>query len=246
VLTLAYTTIAHLQLILKGKNIGGRQANGSCHCSITNNIPLDTIKQIKNIHNVDFATVVHTAVQGAVARAFKNAGKEPPKNNAIFTVLPLANHPGGWNLHATFVAVELPCASYNTKQRLLESQCILRKFEKDLLPVSMNRFLKLLALAPSALVRGFLLIPYKWGPGFLISNFPTTLSKEYVEGAEIVDVFTALPLYDYLGIMISSWGVNGQQRFNFFLDKNVFGDTVSATKLAEFFEEELNALQALT
>ncbi|CAG7720116.1 unnamed protein product [Allacma fusca] len=243
ILTLPYEMAEVFQLLFKGRRIGGRTSERNMFCSISSNVSVEVIKSIKKMHDVEFATVINSAIQGAVDRALKNAGKESPSKLDLAYVLPLSNHPGGWHLHATMVVAELPCNADTSTERLYQTQSILKKFDQALVPISSVYFGRLFSLVPSRIIRAYFLFVMKFGPSFGMSNFPTTLSKEYVDGLEVVDVFTALTSSESLGMVISSWGVNGQQRFNFFLDKSIFGQEESAEKIAAFFEEELEALQ---
>ncbi|CAG7825718.1 unnamed protein product [Allacma fusca] len=243
--TLPYETAEMLFHVVRGRKIGRRFGDSNMCCSMSSNISEELIESTRNMHNVDYSSVVFSAILGAVARALKSSGREPPVTLDLGYVFPMQEHPGGWqSQHLNILFEEFPCKANSSQERLLEIQRVFNK-DRTLLVSTLFFYRRVLAMLPSRILRPMTQFVLKLGPSFIMSNFDVQLSKEYVDGLEVVDIFTGVSLSTALGMLITSWGVSGQQRFNFHLDKYIFGDETSAMKLATYFEEELEALQTL-
>ncbi|CAG7721432.1 unnamed protein product [Allacma fusca] len=245
VLAIPYNMAEFFRSVTRGRVIGGLTSRENTHCSISSKIHVDDIKSIKNAHNVGYSTVVYSAVLGAVAQGLKNAGRDPQAKLDLAYVLLLPNHPGGWSCHTTVGVADMPCYSKSAKERLHETQRILMNSLSSSRPASVIYFARIISLIPTRIIRKISKFIKTFGPSCIITNFPPTLSKEYVDGLEMVDVFVALSVHESIGLVVSSVGVSGEQRFAFFLDKSIFGDDTSALKIAELFEQELETLRAL-
>ncbi|CAG7659390.1 unnamed protein product [Allacma fusca] len=242
--TLPYEMAKMFGIISKGRKIGGRTDGDNLHYSVSSNHSVDLMKSVKNAHNVSFSAVALSCVSGAIARALQNNGREPPKMLDIGYALPLVNHPGGMNVHMLATITELPCGAENSVDRLMKTHEVLRKinFRAILAAKALHDFLRLEAIIPSRLLRIMMMRGSNLGPSASVSNFPATLSKDFVDGLEFVDIFIALSSSTRVGLCISSGGVNGKQRFHFLLDKSIFGTESSAMKIASLYEEELEEL----
>ncbi|CAG7732093.1 unnamed protein product [Allacma fusca] len=190
-------------------------------------------------------SAVLTALQGAVARAIRSAGYDPPTTLDIGYVVPLRNHPGGLNINANLMLLRLPCNHRTYHERMMKIDKIF-KTEYALLVQLITYWMRLSALLPSTSLQSTAKVGFgTFGPCIALSITPTLLEREYVDGREIVDVFTGASMSLGIGMLINCGGVNGKQRFTFHFDKSVFRDEASAMKIAMFFEEELTALNNL-
>ena len=77
-----------------------RQYN-SC---IVKRIPVKMVKEIRRRYGVNYNAVLAAVACGAVRRVMNNAGQLVPKSMAVFTPLPLPNHPDGLVIHALVLA----------------------------------------------------------------------------------------------------------------------------------------------
>ncbi|CAG7832366.1 unnamed protein product [Allacma fusca] len=228
----------------KPRQLGVRLGSDNLYFGFTSKICVDVIKTIMKNHGVGYSTVVHSAVNGGIARALKNSGIEPPAHIDYGYVLPVPNHPGGLNIQATQANIHLPCRVQCSKERLYQTQHFLKNAEESNLPLAIYHGASLLALAPIPIVRAMHKRMSNGGLSYM-SNLPTTFTKEYADGLEIVDVFVTTSISDDLGLFISCGGINNKQRIMFNMDKSVFGDNATALKFAACIEEELDVLERL-
>ncbi|CAG7818420.1 unnamed protein product, partial [Allacma fusca] len=64
----------------------------------------------------------------------------------------------------------------------------------------------------------------------------------FVDEGEIIDAFFTCNPYGKIGMTISSWGVNNQQRVVFNMAENVVGTQIPPGILSSKFLSELNVL----
>ncbi|CAG7823822.1 unnamed protein product [Allacma fusca] len=229
----------------KKRALGERQGSNNLCYNYSSIIHVDDIKRIRKNHGVAYNAVILSAINGAIARALSDAGTTPPESINLGYVLPLPDHPGGFNCHVTQSTMELPCGADSPKNRLRQTHDILVEGAGSFLPLILAYFLRLLALAPvpiTSTLERRILVPSKFLPSYFLTNMPITTHKDYVEGLEIVDVFHGISVTYGMGLFISSLGSNNKQRFFFNMDKSVFGEEASALKFSTYFEEELKAM----
>ncbi|CAG7723307.1 unnamed protein product [Allacma fusca] len=195
-----------------------------------------------NKYGVAFSHVIVSTANGTIARALRNSGLEPPANLDADYVLPMPNHPGGFNAHMTQVKLEIPCNVKCAEERLHRTQDIFKSLEGSFLPLTNYHCFNILTLTPLPILKPILDGIYKSGHRYLLSNMSTSLTKEYADGLEMVDVFAIVSFSREIGLYVANWGLNNKLRFNFIIDKSVFGDEASAIKFASYFEEELKNL----
>ncbi|CAG7726541.1 unnamed protein product [Allacma fusca] len=229
----------------KKRPLGERHGSSNLCFNSTSIINVDDIKRIRKNHGVAYNAVILSAINGAIARALSDAGATPPETINLGYVLPLPNHPGGFNVHVTQSTMELPCYADSPKERLRRTHDIIVKDAGSLSPLILAYFLRLLSLAPvpiTSALQGKILVPSKFLPSYFLTNMPVTTTRDDVDGLEIVDLIHGISVTYGMGLFISSLGVNNRQRFFFNMDKSVFGDEASAIKFPTYFEEELKAL----
>ncbi|CAG7825197.1 unnamed protein product, partial [Allacma fusca] len=196
-------------------------------------------------HGVAYNAVILSAINGAIARALSDAGVTPPESIKLGYVLPLSNHPGGFNVHVTQSTMELPCYADSPKERLRRTHDIIVEDAGSLLPLILAFFVRLMSLAPlpiTSTLQDKILVPSKYLPSYFLTNMPITTTREDVDGLEIVDLFHGISVTYGIGLFISSLGVNEKKRVFFNMDKSVFGNEASARKFPKYFEEELKSL----
>ncbi|CAG7824444.1 unnamed protein product, partial [Allacma fusca] len=132
----------------------------------------------------------------------------------------------------TQVNLQTPCNVKHPEDRLCRTQEILRKVERSPSPLVNYHVLNFLTFAPLPILRTILQVQYNSGHRYLLSSMPATISKEYADGLEIVDVFVTASFSREIGLYVASWGINNKLRFNFNIDELIFGNKISGSKFA--------------
>ncbi|CAG7828440.1 unnamed protein product [Allacma fusca] len=83
---------------------------------------------------------------------------------------------------------------------------------------------------------------FKTGPSYSLSIVPVTTSREFIDNAEIVDVYSTVGVSSSVGMNICVWGVNNQQRVNFCYTPNLFGSEISKGTLSKCVAQEIKNL----
>ncbi|CAG7818742.1 unnamed protein product, partial [Allacma fusca] len=88
VVTVGKTGVSHQRKFLTGELI-----------SVSPNLDVKIVKQIKNHFQVNYGTVICAAIFGAIERAFAASDLKVPEKLISLFIIPLPNHPGGMCVH---------------------------------------------------------------------------------------------------------------------------------------------------
>ncbi|CAG7731709.1 unnamed protein product [Allacma fusca] len=219
-----------------------RTLSNQVNVSISPAVPVSLVKDIKNHFKVSYAAVLHSAVQGAIARGIHLAGKTPPKTTLCSLSFPVPNHPGGMVIHTTYLICELPCGAASPVDRLTETQDILKEASKSTVPLSYPIMFRILALYPLPVRRWVMNFLFSGGISYGMATFPVTNLTDYLDGMEVKDLMISFGTISSLGMMVHTGGVNNRHRFCFTVDKNAFGSEEWCNKLGGLVLEELREL----
>ncbi|CAG7659391.1 unnamed protein product, partial [Allacma fusca] len=101
-----------------GAKMYGQLGNPDNVVSISSQVSVSLVKEIKNQYKVSYGAVLHSVVLGAIARAFHSADLSPPKYLQCSFPIPVPGHPGGMVIHTVSVFAELPCDAPSPSIRL--------------------------------------------------------------------------------------------------------------------------------
>ncbi|CAG7734447.1 unnamed protein product, partial [Allacma fusca] len=222
-------------------NLAKRDKSADAICSITSPIPVETIKTLKRHFKVSFAAVTQFIVQGALGRALRSVGKDVPDWLSTSFILPLPNHPEGMCIHASPMAAHFACEG-DPSIRLQQTHEEIRKLTLPFTAMSYVYFLYMLGYLPVVIRKWITLGGSEKGPDYVMTHFPVASSKEYLDGLEVLDVLPSLSSIGSIGMTVASGGVNNQQRFTFFMDRNLFESEEAVSRISYFMQEELHTL----
>ncbi|CAG7816287.1 unnamed protein product [Allacma fusca] len=211
--------------------------------SISGNIPLDLVKLVRKKFSVSFVTVIFTVIVGAIGRALELSGQVVPEYLTGGVVVPLPNHPGGMTVHCSYLLAEFPVLrTQSSVGRLLEIQKVTTELTKSSAALGYLYMGRVISYFPTFIRQRLLkALVYRDLP-LTITNFPTTSSKESMDGHEVLYIAAILGTPPSMGLTITTGGVNGRQRFNFSIHDNVFTTPEASMRLGKFVEEELQEL----
>ncbi|CAG7730375.1 unnamed protein product, partial [Allacma fusca] len=241
-ITLPYTQLKTFSALFKGQLWAARKSFAPTYCDISQKFDTKQIKLIKSKYGVEFSSVIHCCVPAAILRAIGLSSAKLPQNISGFSAFPLLEHPGGLCNHWTSIIDEFPCESSNSTHRLYSTHKILQRAKNCFTPIANSMNLRFISMFPVWILRRFVWPIYELGPTFAMSNVPCTVSKEFVDGGVIVDAFMVLSTFHRIGMVISSWGVNNQQRIVFNVTRNLLGSQLPPDALSSGFMLELEQL----
>ncbi|CAG7729542.1 unnamed protein product [Allacma fusca] len=107
--------------------------------------------------------------------------------------------------------------------------------------------LRLVTKLPVKIIRTLLEITYARSPSLFYSCLPSSTSREFVDGMEIVDAFACACVTTGIGMSALSWGVNNRQRMTFWACGNILNSSVplAPETLSNFFTEDIEKLHGL-
>ncbi|CAG7733919.1 unnamed protein product [Allacma fusca] len=197
-LTFPYEVFKQSPFNKKRKCICSRKARSNLIYDVSDNIPVSAIKSIKDTNDVDFASVIQSAVNASVCRCLQHNGKTPNTID-ILSAFPVSKHPGGLCNYATTILEDFPLQFESSERRLHETSEVLKSISKNRGPITTFYLLQVLAFLPSTVINKLVSSTYKLRPSFFISIVPTTSSTEYFDGGEILDAF-------FVGTVIGNTG----------------------------------------
>jgi hypothetical protein len=162
----------------------------------------------------------------------------------MLSAMQVSEHPGGLCNHLSTFLANFPCNSESSLEQLVATDRIIKKFEVDLYPVANLYYLWAVTKCPIALPRELFAAMYERAPSVVMSNYPTSRTREFVDGNEIIDVFATASCTLAPGLLISSWGVQNQLRFCFTVSDTCFDHPFVPGSLSTAFCQELNSLYA--
>ncbi|CAG7718756.1 unnamed protein product [Allacma fusca] len=237
---LAFLTSA--KFMLQGRYLGARRPGNGFICDVSKPISGDIIKDIRIHFNVKFATVLHSATIAAVAGAIENSGRAAPEKIDMSSVLPIPGHPGGLNNHMSLLVANFPCKSGSSVERLLGTERILKDFETASFPMACFFYGQMISNLPYRIANPLFNCFSHFFPSLFLTTLPTTLDRDFVDGAEIVDAFALSNPVTPLGMFIPTWGVNNQHRISFCLDPTIFKQPGTFSGLSQYFRREIEVL----
>ncbi|CAG7786475.1 unnamed protein product [Allacma fusca] len=240
VVVLIYLPLHILKPILfTRRHLSTRADSGQLIYDFSENIPVSLVKKIKDAHGVGFPAVGTSAINASICRCLKQGGKNAPPSLDVISVLAHPDHTGVMCNYGILAKGNFPLEATSSADRLRQTDTVSKHISVDVGLSAKANVVVLLGLLPAAVAGKIFSSAFKHGPGYMIGPLPTTTSAEYVDDVEIVDVFGFAILRSGLEMNIYTWGVNNQQRFNFLVDKNVFGDD---SNIGHVFTEELKKL----
>ncbi|CAG7835463.1 unnamed protein product [Allacma fusca] len=193
-------------------------------CSISEAVPVDLIKEIKNYYKVSYAAVIYSVIHGAIQATLEKHKELVPKNLATFIILPKPDRPDKFVNHLYGTCSKLSCNSNCPQARLQEIYQKLMKAHSSSTPFGIDLLGSQIQYSPVFLRRFFShklhLVPFGVSVGCTI--FPALTGTDFFDGCEVTDLFFGLGPSLNIGIFVAVWGTNKQQKFVFIVDKTMF------------------------
>ncbi|CAG7722705.1 unnamed protein product [Allacma fusca] len=237
-----YALAKQLPVVLHGRFLNKLDPTSPYVYDASERIPVSTIKKIKDKHEVDYGSVIHSAINGGICQTVETLQKVPPKYIDMVATLPMPDHPGGTSNHLRTFLTELPLKSISSIDRLMVTNDIVRKCGANWSSMASINFIKLLGIFPLSITSRMFSSITKSGPSYSISIIPVTSSMEFIDNAEIVDVYANFAVSTSIGMNICVWGINNQQRVNFCYTPNLFGSEIPKGTLSKYMAQELKEL----
>ncbi|CAG7727536.1 unnamed protein product [Allacma fusca] len=160
----------------------------------------------------------------------------------IGTVTPLPGHPEGLCNHWISFLTEYPCQSDTSVERLYRTETVIKKNESSPFCLAFTYSLRLATKLPVKIVRTLLVCTYARAPSLALTSFPTSTSREFVDGMEVVDAYASACVTTGIGMEVTSWGVNNRQRTTFWACENILKSPVAPGTLSNFYMEDIEEL----
>ncbi|CAG7820602.1 unnamed protein product [Allacma fusca] len=162
--------------MLRGRYLNKQDPTKHRIYDTSESIPVSTIKKIKDKHEVDYASVLHSSITGGICESLETLKKTPPKYIDLVVTLALPDHPGGASNHMRFVSTEHPLKSVSSLDRLHVTQKILRKVGTNWSSLVSLNFVKILGIFPVTIVTKILFPCSKMGQAALYQLYLSPLA----------------------------------------------------------------------
>ncbi|CAG7719685.1 unnamed protein product [Allacma fusca] len=240
-----YELAKTLPFLLRRRFLGKGDPSKSWFYSVSKSIPVSTIKTIKEKFSVNFASILRSCINGGICQVLDEQGQLPPEHIDALSTLGTPDHPGGTTNHMRLVMDVVPLKSLSSLDRLLATDSILKESECQGSTLSTLYLFRLISMFPLAICRSICLTLYILGPSYFLSILPSTTSQDFIDEAEIVDVYVQLSLNSPIGMGIAVWGLNNKQRINILQTPNLFSSDKPITSLTASIVQKLEELGKL-